>query len=253
MATTLPSITNIYSRAFQLYGKSYIDVLPLVIVYVLFMYLIDRFLPITPAQAQPFAWAFVLNIVLQMVNSLVFFSCILYGVNQKYNNLPFNYADVIQKGGQRSLPVLLSAVILMIPPIIMSFILGFISGFASAASKGSPEIDLLKIISVIFVIIAIVVVIAWVIMTLYFYVSSAQIVLRGANAVDGLRQSWKLVRGHWWKTFAILLIVMLAVGLLNFLLIMLIGPLAKQIASLIVYPLGAAVMLVYNESLEKAL
>ncbi len=252
MAATLPSITSTYSRAFKLYGKSFIDILPLVIVYVLLMYLIDRFFPIVTTQPQAFSWNFILNIVLQMVNSLVFFSCILYGVNQKHNSLPVNYVDVLKNGGQRSLPVLLSGLILMIPPIIISFVFGFISGYASASSTGT-EIDLMKVISFIFIIIAFIVLIAWAIMTLYFYVSSVQIVIRGANAIDGLKQSWKLVRGHWWKTFFILLIIMLAAGLLNFGLMMLVGPLGKEIVSLIIYPLGAALMLIYNEDLERAL
>jgi hypothetical protein len=150
----------------------------------------------------------------------------------------------------RLLPVILALLIMISPIIIVGFIAGFIEAYL-------PDIGSLaglgKLLLVSLYIICFFVALATAVFCIYFYVTTLLIVVKKASALEGLKQSWKLIRGHWFKTFALLLIIIILSLVLNFALLKVVGSVSKELVNVLLYPFGGALMVIYLEHLEKAL
>jgi hypothetical protein len=247
-SASLPSIISTYQRVGKLYAKGYVDVLPFTLLFVILEYVIDKGLPL-PIPQQSFNAHFLANTLLQFFVSLLFFNFILYGMFQKHHNLKFDYVDVLQRGVMRLLPVILALLMMISPIIIIGFMAGFIDAFIADISSLA---GLGKILMACFYIICLFISLATAVFCIYFYVSTLLIVVKKTSALEGLKQSWKLIRGHWFKTFGLLLIIIILSLLLNFILHKVVGSVSKELVNVLLYPLGGALMVIYYEHLETA-
>lgn len=104
--------------------------------------------------------------------------------------------------GQLLLKGLIFGAILFIP-ITLSIMLPFIF-------KGVPLLALLMGFVGFFIIIAAYVVFFWLVYAFNF--STEAIVIDGTGAVEGLKRSFYLVKGNWWRVFGILLLISMIIS-----------------------------------------
>jgi hypothetical protein len=104
------------------------------------------------------------------------------------------------------------------PLLLATFLIGLCFLFfgavlfgATVLSTGQPGMG--AAILCLFIPLAFVIFGALFVFSIYWAFMSQAIVLEGYSAVEGLRRSWNLVRGSWWRVFGILLLVGLMVGI----------------------------------------
>ncbi len=244
----LPSITTTYMRAFALYFKSYLPVLPFTLMAVILAFFINEILPIPIGTAHLNGTQYA-NLALQLIVSLLFFSLILYGCYLKQNNLKFDYLDIFITVIKHLASVVLSFILIILPMLICFFISSELIG--PTPHPGDPVSSAAAIYLIAFSILILIVAIATIIFACYFYVSTFEIVVKGKGPIGGLVRSWQLIRGHWFKTFFILVLFIVPIMVLSFILVSLIGNIAGPLINLVFYPFGTSLMVIFHEQLEK--
>ncbi len=248
------SILTTYQHAFKLLNKSFIAILPFAIVYVAIDLSLDALLTFSVPEIDPsitnnlkvFAYPIVTALF-----SILLFSCIIYGIYIKQHNLPFHYAPICLTACKQFWKVVASLIILLLPIIMMSLALNFISGiFETLGTSDEQEINLMAVVMMILLGLFCLATIAWLLICIYFYIAPLLIVAKNETVLNSLKHSWHLVRGHWFRTFAILFLLVLVTALLKILLYLFLGPLSDVIISVVILPLNAALMITHYDNLQ---
>ncbi|MBS0287066.1 MAG: hypothetical protein JSR17_07210 [Proteobacteria bacterium] len=245
------SVVNIYANAFKLLTKSFLSVLPFSLLYIMIEYLINKYIPFTLTETGEPLSSFA-NPLLSLLIMLLCFNCILYGIYQKHHQLKFNYVHVILNGLYRFFPALTALFLILLPIIVISIALNYISGiFETLSITDSSKLHFMAIVMIGILFLFFIGMITWLIMSLYFYTTPVIVVIKKETAINGLKHSWQLLHGHWFRTFLIVFMLIVASTLLQMGLFLLIGNLSAQLIELIMLPLVACVMILYHEQLEK--
>jgi hypothetical protein len=235
----LPSVISIFIRAFTLYTKAYVPVLPFTLTGVLLAVLINFLLP--PVLVNGVLQPGVDNAIVQILITMIIYSCILYGCNQIYHQVKFDYKEVLSVGLKRSGFLLISWFLIIFPFLCVLFLSYFVQDATTFKN----------VLFLFYALLLLVVSILTCIVCIYFFVSPVEMVVKKKGVLSGLKRSWQLTVGHWFKTFFVLIILIAPLLLLNFELAKIIGVWAGPLINLIFYPLGAALVVIYHELLEQ--
>ncbi len=249
----LPSISSTYASTFKLFASSFLSILPLALAYVALDLLLMSLFDYSKNFLEPEQSHYLDLIaypVLIILLSILLFSCILYGTYQKHRQVKFSYNKVCLSGLKYFLPITGALLILTLPFVAMSIILNYISDLFATLSPSDPnEINLLLIIMSIILALFFIAMITWLIMCFYFYVTPVLIAIKNEGVISSLKLSWKLVRGHWFKTFFLLFLLVALITILQIVLFMFVGHLSGLMISLVILPLHAALMIIHYENL----
>lgn len=249
----LPSIINTYQNALQLYVKFCIPTLPFALLLGFAQYFyagkVTQIRDLTTANvAIPNHEWFIsgaIGIGYFILYTLLF--CIVtYGIYQGSKRQPLdysigtlNYKEALENGASRTFPVLLASLILIAP--FMVTIIGILLFEPQNKSLMALTGLLMLVVSI-----------ALFVIFIYFYVASALIIIKGYGPLEGLKQSFRITKGHWWKTFFLIVILAVIAGLLSFVLKKLIGNYASEIMTIIMFSFGSTLMLTHMGNLEQA-
>lgn len=239
----LPSIISTYENTLQLFVKSYLPLLPFTVLAAVAAYIYNHYqLQFMAATQSGEHVNGMLMFAVYAGYSIIYcliFAIALSGVAQFRKGPSLNYQQAIEQGIART-PSLLIMMVLLLSPLMLIMFGMIVMAAASQAVTG------------IFYLVMMVLCIAFLIAVMYFYVASSLIVVREHSAIKGLAHSYKITKGHWWKTFLILLILGVIVGLSAYGLGKIIPGYANAIMTLFVFPISCCLMLVHMENLENA-
>lgn len=242
---SLPSIITTYCRVFKLYKETYIELLPFALLEVVGQFFISKVLPL--GKHTPHFETF-LHLSLQSILSCVLYSFVIYGLFVRYQQEPFNYLQIVKKGIVRVIPLLLSGIILVLPIIILFSLI--VAG--EKALKTSTPSSAHFVSAAGYVITAFILCFYAIIILTYSYVVGVLVVIRNTGAWEGIKRSWMLVKGHWWYTFGLMVVLMVILGVCSWVLRKLINDnIAAAIVTLFSFSLGPCLMLIHCENLEK--
>ena len=237
----LPSIISTYHDTFKLFAKVFIPVLPFTLLLVIAEHFYNdyqqQFLSgIQSGQEINYSLMFAVYVSYYIIYTLLF-SIALYGIAQYKKTNSYDYPQALEKGAART-PALLLSVIILVGPLILLMLGLFLA--INPVMEGILAL-LLTVVCIGFLIIFI-----------YCYVASALIVVRGHSAINGLSHSLKMTKGHWWKTFVLLVIMIILTVLIVLGLQQVTPEYADEIIMIFIFPLSCTLMLTHMENLEKA-
>lgn len=247
-------IASTYSHAFKLFINSFVAVLPFAIVYIIIDLFLEALVSMTLPKIDP-SYADHLSIVYLLIITLIsiwIFSCILLGIYQKHHQLPFRYTSICLISIQKFFKIVVAMIILLLPIILMSLMLHFISGiFETLAQPDAQELNLMSIMMIIFLALFCICMIAWLLICIYFYVTPLLIMTKSEKVINSIKHSRKLIKGYWCNTFFLLFLFVFITALLQIGLFIVIGPLSEVLISIFMLPFSAALMIVHHDKLEK--
>jgi hypothetical protein len=175
-----------------------------------------------------------------VLNSIVAGGMTEYAV-RKFRQEPITLEDALRRGFNRFLSILganalitlliLALVFVPILVIVLPFLGGGPVNVASALGVICGGLTLLAVGGVVALYIGIATI-------LY----APLIMMENANAIGGLRRSWRLTKGHWWSLFAAFLIVVILAGILTGAITAPIGYLHSSIANLLAMSIAAGIV-----------
>lgn len=252
----LPSIIDTYQNTLSLYGKTFISVLP----FALLMGLAEHFYsdavrlflaPEHPALSTHEWLTFSGYVFIYFVIYCLFFSIVIYGINQVKHQQPFEYDKALRNGSARAIQLFLSILILLSPFTV--FIVGSLLVESALLGYGIEESgDVMTVLTGFYFLLLLVVSIATFVFAIYFYVSSTLIVNYGYNAWNGLKQSWKITKGHWFTTFILLTILALSLYAVSWVLGKVVGDYSDELITILSFSLGISLIVTHFENLNHA-
>lgn len=247
-------IASTYSQAFKLFTNSFVAILPFAVVYIIIDIsleaLVSMILPkIDNSYADQLSMVYLLIIALI---SIWIFSCILLGMYQKHHQLPFRYTSICLISIQKFLKLVVAIIIILLPIILMSLILHFISGiFETLAQPDDHELNLMTLMMIIFLALFSISMIAWFLICIFFYVTPLLILIKNEKVIDSIKHSRKLIKDFWCNTLLLLFLFVFVTALLQIALFLVIGPLSEVLISIYMLPFSAALMIAHHDKLEK--
>lgn len=184
--------------------------------------------------------------LLSLIVATFFYAWILHQADSIYMNRADSIQDSLHIAKRRIMPLL----VVLFLYILLFLVLGI---FGFGMQKLGTLFEAQKRAEIIFAIISIAVLVY--VLTFIAFTMPA-VVLDSMSALKSFEYSVKLVRGHWWKTFGILLIAMIFVALISLGILNLpsrniwVVTLYDFIADLIIYPLMVSVTLVLYHDLR---
>lgn len=236
----LPSINVTYQRVLDLIRQSCIAVFPIALAYAIGQYSINKLLPfslvITPST--------ILNIVFQMVYASLFFCLAMEVVYQRYYQLPLDYLNIIRKSIERCGPFLLSMLLLFLPTLIMVVVLLLTIIFLKVPPQGEFMNSAYEF--------TVLVIIGNLVGFVFAFVSPVFIINQKKGVIEGIKQSYQLVKEFWITTFLLLFILGIVIWLLSWLFTLLVGGgiLTQSIVGFFILPLSPALMVVHCYHLQ---
>ncbi len=247
-------IASTYSLAFKLFANSFLAVLPFAFVYIIVDLSLEALVSIMLPKIDT-NYADHLSVIYFLVIALItiwIFSCILIGMYQKHHQLPFRYTSICLTSIQKFLKIVTAIIIIMIPIILMSLLLHFISGILETlAQPNDQELNLIAIIMIIFLALFCICMITWSLICIYFYLIPLLIMIKNEKVIDSIKQSRNLTKNFWLNTFLLLFLFVFITALLQIALFLVIGPLSEVLISIFILPFSAALMIIHHEKLEK--
>lgn len=240
----LPSFKTTCQRVFKLYFDTFLYVLPFVLACVACEFFFTKFL--VSEQSSQFTRIFA--VILLLIIAGLFYVFVIKAVYNKYHQQATDYTNCLKEGIKRYPDFLLSQVILMIPLMVLItliFIPQILGHEPSAVASFSDLV--LKSIMVLSACAAV----AYLLFCLYFYVSPVHIINEKYDAVSGLKKSLNLIKGYWLDTFLLIFSLALLVIVLEWLLRFALGDYASELARLLTFSLGACLVVVHCDHLEK--
>lgn len=236
----LPSINVTYQRVLDLIRQSYFAVFPVALIYAVGQYLINRFIPFTPATTL----LSVLNISLQLIYASLLFCIAMEVIYQRYYQLPLNYLNILRKSLERCGPFLLSMLLLFLPTLLMAALLFSLHFFFKLPTEG----QLMSTGFELMILIVIINIIGFV----YASVSAVFIINQNMKMIDGIKQSYILIKEYWFNTFFLLLTLGVVIWLLAWLFTLLVGRgiLSQALVGFFILPLWPALMVVHCYHLQ---
>lgn len=237
------NIIPTFKSTLTLYAKNFIPLLPITLLVTIAEHFFNDIIKQEPEHALNDA-EFLHNLsvlggsfVAYILIYTLLFSIAIYGMHLSQSSQSFNYKQAIEKGAQRTLPLLLAMLCIVVPLVAILVPTIMIDPQSKAG-----------IFFFLFIPVYIFIFIAFV----YLYASSALIVTREYGPINGLKQSWKLTKGYWWNTFVLIFILGIVTATLTWGIRIFAGNFTDEIITFITFPLAPAFMLVLLDNLEKA-
>lgn len=244
MPEKLPTLANTYVKSCQLYIRTFIDVLPFILLLMLSRFLLDK---VWPNEAV-INLRFFLRIIMDSGITALFFSFILYRMYQKNYKNSVSLKDVLFHGTKRCPHVLLAYMFISLP-ILFSLLLIKIDTMLWQPYVITPDFVekqrwfALAILGTGMLTTAI--------LAIFSFVASIFIITKNENAASGLRKSFKMVQSYWIDTFLIIALfaiisISLAMALEEYRV-----PMAIEILCLLFSSFYPALMIVHYENMAK--
>lgn len=240
----LPTLANTYLRSSQLYVRTFIDVLPFILLLMLSKFLLDK---VWPNEAV-LHFRFFLRIIIDSSITALFFSFILYTMYQKYHKNNVSLRDVIFHGAKRCIHILLAYMFISLP-ILFSLLLIKIDTMLWQPYVITPDFVekqrwfALGILGTGMLTTAI--------LAIFSFVAGIYIITKNENAASGLRKSFKMVQSYWVDTFLIIALF----GIISITLAMVFEeyrvPMAVEILCFLFSSFYPALMIVHYENMNK--
>lgn len=243
MTHTFPSLFTTYRRASHLWAKTFVDLLPFLLLWMLSQVLLEHFLP----QEEQISTQFFVTLFLDMAITALFFGVILTGLYQHYTAEPFNFMESIKAGAKRFMPLYLAYTLVSFPLLMVLFGFGFLLHFG----KQIPMTWVMNILSFQHVIIALAALLSLV-LAVTFFTAGVFIVIFNNHAILALKHSYQLVKKYWVDTLLVILLFGIIAAFATFLLAELNIPYAKSIITLLLSSFYPALMIIHYENLVKA-
>lgn len=230
----ISSYKQAFEKAIRLFIDSYVPLLPFLIAFAAFSFLVDYFYPVQPNAVTK--EAFFVVIVTQIV-VMLFFNFIIHGVYQYHNQQKIAYHEAILQGAKRFFPMLFAMFFIFIPILIM----GIIAVIALTMGMG------LGTLTIFFGAVAI----YGLIIVIYCYFTAFLVVCKNRGPWQGIKESIQVVKGHWLALLLVILIMSAVIGGFYYVMYLMMGMiLAKAILLLLSFSLGPCVMVVFYELLS---
>jgi hypothetical protein len=241
MGDLLPSFSTIYKQTFSLFSKSYIEMLPFLLLAIILQYGIEILWPTT---SNAFDTIMLTKLFLTLALSAIFYSLLICGMARRHHGELFHYGPTISQGLKRTLPVFISYLI-MVAPLLLVY------GYYIVTAKTWPlrSVDVPHSFFVAFCVAGAIVLI----MGVYFALSWVAIVEKHQGAWQGLKHSAQIIKWHWWRTCLLFLFPLLLVMILSIAVEVFFPNELIQIciSTLLLMPFYSALMLIYYDGLEK--
>lgn len=284
-------LKKLFILASKLYVHTYLYVFPFLLVYAIFQFATDKFIPI---QKDIINLPFLLNALIQLIIFIFFFCLTMHAIFLKHYQKTFSYGQVIIQSTKRFfqmligyligtfvtvfvvvgaslalvLPTVLPIVVAsflqkqimlfdMLKDLVYEFIIdlfqGFQLGFLGILSFSPMYLmNLLHNIATTKIgTVELIIISICLAIVLYYFVMGELIVNKQLSAWNAIKQSIALVKGYWLHTLALVAVWAIIVGGVDLLLDYLATGYTKQILSILTFSLSPAIMVVYCEFLEK--
>lgn len=198
MKQALPSLTRTYISAFELYVKSFIDVLPFLLLLMLARYAMGLFLP----PVDTLTAAFFIRLVLDLALTSLFFSFIMYSVFQRKAAHSVSLLEAFLNGGKRSGHIFIAYVLVSMPLILTFMLLWSVDFFWQPEVWTQEIINLQRYFSV--GIIGLMALITIVLAT-FCFIAGVFIVNKQSSVLVGIKESWAKIKSVWLDTFLLII------------------------------------------------
>ncbi|HRE30727.1 MAG TPA: hypothetical protein PLD88_02020 [Candidatus Berkiella sp.] len=242
MAKPFPSLFDTLGRASFLWGKSFLDLLPVLLLWMLSQVLLEYFLP----QQEQISIMLFATLFLDMAITTLFFSMIVYGLFQRLRSHPLDFVVMLKSGYQRFIPIYLAYIVISLPLLLVLFAFAGLLHF----SKFIPMAWTMNILSMQHVVILLTTILSLVLIV-NFFIAGVLIVIERQKVLSALGNSYQLVKKHWVDTLLIILFfgviaafIMLALNEMQI-------PYAKAILILLLSSFYPALMIIHYDNLVK--
>jgi hypothetical protein len=181
---------------------------------------------------------------------MICYLLILHGVYQKHHTKTMDYGQMFSAGLPRIFALIWSYVLVTLPIIAGALIVGGLSYLLNV------DFNAESVVATVLMVVAGIVALIYALLLLKIIVSPVYIVCKGMSGWAGLKESWRVMTGHWWKTLLlciVLVIVLIAIAAIvigiSYVLNM---PLLAGLLIIFYYPLGSAFLVIHQENLEIA-
>lgn len=240
MTHTFPSLFSTYKRATQLWSRTFVDLLPFLLLWMLSQVGLEYFLPPT----DQISFSFFISLFLDMAITALFFGVILSGLYQRYRDQKFDFMAALKTGGKRFMPVYIAYTLVSLPMLLVLFAFGALLHFGKQISMTW----IMNILSMQHAIIASAAFLSLVLMVLFF-TSGVFIVIFHNSAIKALKHSFQLVKQYWIDTLLVVLLFGIFAAFASFLLTELNIPYTKGLITLALSSFYPALMIIHYENL----
>lgn len=242
MTNHFPSLFLTFRRAANLWAKTFIDLLPFLLLWMLSQVLLEWFLP----QEDHISTQFFVSLFLDMAITALFFGVILYGLYQRYESLPFDFMQSLKAGVKRFFPVFIAYTLISLPLLMVLFAFGLLLHFG----KLLPFTVVMEILSMQHVVIIGAALLSLVLIVFYF-MAGIFIVVRNKNVLSACKHSYQLVKKYWMDTLLVIVLFGIIATFATFLMSEFSIPYAKAILTLLLSSFYPALMIIHYENLIK--
>ncbi len=243
MTNTFPSLFNTYRRASHLWSKTFVDLLPFLLLWMLSQVALEHFLP----QTDQISTTFFITLFLDMAITALFFGVILNGLYQRYSENKFDFMLTLKAGFKRFIPLYIAYILVSLPMLVVLLAFGVLLHFG----KQMPMAWIMNILSMQHVIIASAAFLTLVLAVLFF-ITGVFIVIFKNGAFKALKHSYQLVKQYWMDTLLVILLFGIIATFASLLLVELNIPYTKGLMTLALSSFYPALMIIHYENLVGA-
>ncbi|MGE3319050.1 MAG: hypothetical protein AB7I18_07115 [Candidatus Berkiella sp.] len=243
MRTSFPSLFSTYQRATTLWAKTFVDLLPFLLLWMLCQILLEYFFPLQDQISMPF-FALLFS---DMAITALFFGVIINGLYQRYQAIPFDFMGSFKIGFKRFLPTYLAYAIVTLPLLLVLLAFSGLLYFG----KLLPLHWVMTLLSMQHVIILLAAVMSLALAVLFF-MAGVLIVIFKQHVLVALKRSVQLVKQYWMDTLLIIVLFGIIAAFASLLLAELNIPYIKGITTLVLSSFYPALMIIHYSDLETA-
>lgn len=242
MKSTFPSLFNTYQRATSLWAKTFVDLLPFLLLWMLCQIVLEYFVP---QQAQV-SLSFYILLFTDMAITSLFFGVIINGLYQRHQAKPFDFMGSFKIGFKRFLPTYLAYAIVTLPLLLVLFAFSGLLYFG----RQLPLHYVMTILSMQHVIILLAALLSLV-LAVVFFMAGVLIVIVRQQVLSALKNSFQLVKQYWMDTLLIIVLFGIIAAFASLLLAELNIPYIKGIMTLGLSSFYPALMIIQYDNLIK--
>lgn len=242
MTNQFPSLFLTFKRAANLWAKTFIDLLPFLLLWMLSQVLLEWYLP----QEDKISAPFFVSLFLDMAITALFFGVILNGLYQRYRALPFDFMQSLKAGVKRFLPIFVAYTLVSLPLLLVLFAFGLLLHFG----KLLPFALVMDLLSMQHTVIISAALLSLVLIVVYF-MAGIYIVVMNDNVLSACQHSYQLVKKYWMDTLLVIVLFGIIATFANFVLAEFSIPYAKAILTLLLSSFYPALMIIHYENLIK--
>lgn len=239
MTHTFPSLFSTYRQASLLWAKTFVDLLPFLLLWMLSQVGLELFLP----QTDQISALFFVTLFLDMAITALFFGVILNGLYQRFSENKFDFMMTLKNGCRRFIPLYIAYTLVSLPMLLVLFAFGLLLHFG----KQMPMTWIMNILSQQHVIIGCAAILTLV-LAVFFFVSGVLVILNNGT-FKALKHSYQLVKQYWMDTLLVILLFGIMATFASFLLAELQIPYTKALITLLFSSFYPAVMIIHYENL----